>query len=51
VKAKEDIKKLVKVPKSGFLSLVAAKLKNRDLFPAMNEEAKNYLKKAKTSAS
>ena len=48
---KENTKKLVKVPKSGLLSLVAAKLKNRELFPEKNEEAKNYLKKAKTSAS
>lgn len=44
-------KKLVKVPKSGLLHLVAAKLKNRELFPEKNEEARNYLKKAKTSAS
>jgi hypothetical protein len=51
MKAKENTKKLVKVPKSGLLSLVAAKLKNRDLFPEKNEEAKNYLKNAKTSAS
>jgi hypothetical protein len=49
VKNKEDMKKLVKAPKSGLLSLVAAKLKNRDLFPLMNKEAKNFLKKAKTS--
>ncbi|HEX9512509.1 MAG TPA: hypothetical protein VF939_18585 [Puia sp.] len=51
MKAKVNTKKLVKVPKSGLLSLVAAKLKDRDLFPEKNEEAKNYLKKAKISAS
>jgi len=50
MKTKENSKaKLVKVPKSGLLSLVAAKLKGRELFPEKNEEAKEYLKKAKVS--
>jgi hypothetical protein len=48
MKPKENTRKLVKVPKSGLLSLVAAKLKGRELFPEKNEAAKNYLKKAKT---
>ena len=51
MKAKENTKKLVKAPKSGLLSLVAAKLKDRELFPEKNEAAKNFLKKAKISAS
>lgn len=39
--------KLVKVPEKSLLSLVAAKLKNRTLFPKRVEEAENYLKNAK----
>ncbi len=46
----EDIL-LTRASKSGLLSLVAAKLKGRELFPEKNAEAKNYLKKANTSAS
>ncbi len=34
---------LVKVPEKGFLTLVAEKLKDRDLFPEKTEEAKVYL--------
>jgi len=36
---------LVKVPEKGLLSLVAAKLKGRTLFPNQIEEAKKYLKR------
>lgn len=43
--------KLVKVPESGLLSLVASKLKDRVLFPQKVEEAKKYLKKAKIANS
>jgi len=42
---------LVKVPKSGLLSLVASKLKDRVLFPQKVEDAKKYLQKVKTSHS
>jgi len=44
-------KKLVTVSKSGLLSLVAAKLKNRVLFPEKVEKAKKYLQQAETSGS
>jgi hypothetical protein len=37
--------KLVKVPESGLLSLVASKLKDRVLFPDKLEKAKEYMKK------
>lgn len=48
MKAKETEKKeLVKVTKSALLSLVAAKLKNRVLFPEKVEEARKYLKKVR----
>lgn len=49
MKNKENTKKLVRVSKSGLLSLVAARLKDRELFPKRNEEAREFLKKAKTS--
>lgn len=39
--------KLVKVAESALLSLVAAKLKDRDLFPDKTKEARKYLKKVK----
>ena len=48
MKAKEvKAKELVKVPKSGLLSLVASKLKDRVLFPKKVEEAKKYLQNVK----
>jgi hypothetical protein len=48
MKTKEHTKqKLVKVSATGLLSLVADKLKDRELFPEKNEAARNYLKKAK----
>lgn len=48
MKAKETKSiKLVKVPENGLLSLVAAKLKDRVLFPKKVEAAKNYLKEVK----
>jgi hypothetical protein len=46
---KANKKDLVKVPKAALLSLVASKLKDRELFPEKNEEAKNHLKNAKPS--
>ncbi len=49
--AKRNTKKLAKVQKSELLSLVAAKLKDRELFPEKNEQARNYLKKARLSNS
>ena len=46
MKAKEtNQKELVKVTKSGLLSLVASKLKDRVLFPQKVEDAKKYLQK------
>lgn len=39
--------RLVKVSESALLSLVASKLKDRDLFPKKTNEAKKYLKKVK----
>lgn len=48
MKAKEaKVKDLVKVPKSGLLSLVASKLKGRVLFPEKVEDAKKYLQNVK----
>jgi hypothetical protein len=43
----ENKKSLVTVTESGLLALVAAKLKDTVLFPEKQEEAKEYLKKAK----
>lgn len=43
-------KEMVSVSESALLSLVAAKLKDRILFPQKIEEAKKYLQKVKTSA-
>jgi hypothetical protein len=52
VKGKENtMKKLMSGPKSDLLSLVAAKLKGRDLFPKKTEEAKKYLSQAKFKVS
>ena len=42
-------KEMVKVPESILLTLVAAKLKNRNLFPKLTEEAQKFLQKAKLS--
>ena len=48
MKAKETKSvKLVKVPENGLLYLVAAKLKDRVLFPKKVEDAKRFLKKVK----
>ena len=45
MKAKEKVsEKMVKVPESGLLSLVASKLKGRILFPEKVEEAKELVK-------
>jgi hypothetical protein len=44
-------KKLVKVSESGLLSLVAAKLKDSELFPQKMEDAKKYLQKVKITTS
>ena len=44
-------KKMVKVPESGLLSLVASKLKGRVLFPEKIENAKKYLQKVKVTNS
>jgi hypothetical protein len=46
MKSKGNKGKLVKVPKSALLSLVAARLKDRILFPEKIEEVKKYLQKA-----
>ena len=49
MKAKEaKTKELVKVPKSGLLSLVASKLKDRVLFLQKVEDAKKYLHKVQS---
>ena len=37
--------RFVKIPEKELLSLVAEKLKDRDLFPQKTEAAKDYLKK------
>lgn len=48
MKAKEENKKdLVKVTKSGLLSLVASKLKDKVLFSDKVEQARKYLQKVK----
>lgn len=47
-KAKQE--KLVKVPESGIMSLVADNLKNKVLFEEKLECAKQYLNKVKISA-
>ena len=41
--------KLVKVSEPELLSLVASKLKDRELFPEKVEEAKQYLQKMKVA--
>jgi len=52
MKAKENKKKkMVPVPKSVLLSLVAARLKDRTLFPEKIEEVKKYLQQAEVSVS
>lgn len=52
MKTKETTEKgLVTVTKSGLLSLVASKLKDRVLFPEKVEEAKKYLQKVKHAHS
>lgn len=48
---KTNAKEWVKVPETGLLSLVASKLKDRDLFPEKVAEAKNYLRKVKIAKS
>ncbi len=48
---KKIIQKLVTVPESGLLSLVAAKLRDRELFPQKVKTARKYLKKVKVSQS
>ena len=48
---KNTKKKLVTVPKSALLFLVAARLKNRILFPEKIEEVKKYLQQAEISVS
>jgi hypothetical protein len=51
MKAKENTKKqLVRTSKSNALSLAAAKLKDRILFPEKIETAKKYLQNADISA-
>ena len=45
---KAESKKMVKVTEAGLLSLVAAKLNGKVLFPKKVEDAKNYLQKVKT---
>jgi len=41
---KEKLEKMVRVPESGLLSLVASKLKGRILFPDKVEDAKILVK-------
>ena len=46
MKAKEKpAKRLTKVAKLKLLSSVAEKLKDRELFPKKNEEARNYMRR------
>lgn len=52
MKAKEAKSgKTVKVSEKGLLALVAAKLRDRDLFPEKVEDAKKYLKHVKFPTS
>lgn len=52
MKTKEtNAQKLVKEPQKALLSFVAAKLKNRVLFPEKLEEAKQYLKNIEVAKS
>jgi hypothetical protein len=52
MKAKESKKvKMVTIPESELLALVAFKLKDRELFPKKVEEAKRIMKNAKFSFS
>ena len=46
----EKQQKLVEVPESVLLSLVANKLKDKTLFPEKVKSAKKYLKQVKISA-
>lgn len=48
MKSKDE---LVTIPKSALLSLVAAKLKDRILFPEKIEELKKYLQQAEVKIS
>lgn len=50
MKTKVEKEKLVKVPESSLLSLVADKLKDKVLFPEKVESAKEYLSKVRVSA-
>lgn len=50
MKPKVNKKEEVKVSKADLLAL-ANKLKDRDLFPKKTEEARNFLKKAKSRVS
>jgi len=47
----ENKEKMVNVPESGLVTLVASKLKGVALFPERLEKAKEYLKKAKLKDS
>lgn len=52
VNTKENkAEELVSVPKQGLLSLVATRLKDRNLFPEKVEEAKKYFRKLKGAHS
>ena len=44
---RKEKKYRVKAPDSDFLSLIAERLKNKDLFPQKTEEAKQFLRKIK----
>lgn len=50
MRTEEKNEKLVKIPESDLLSLVADKLKGKVLFPEKIAKAKAYLKEVKTSA-
>ncbi|WP_157097969.1 hypothetical protein [Niabella ginsenosidivorans] len=48
---KTKSKKLVKVTEAGLLSLIAAKLKGKVLFPQKVEDAKSHLQKVKITSA
>jgi hypothetical protein len=48
-KGKDNTKRLSREERLALLALAAEKLKGREFFPRSNEEAREFLKKVKTS--
>jgi hypothetical protein len=51
MEVKENTEKMVLVPQSWLLALVAEKLKGKELFPESNAEAKRLLQNAKITCT